>query len=57
MSDVYELKGTERKVESTEKVECGDIVTTQYFQGDVLVRQDKNVIVDAKWLALQGLIR
>lgn len=51
MSDVYELKGTERKVERTEKVDCGDIVTTEYFEGDKLVRVDKNVIVDAAFMA------
>ena len=57
MSDVYELTGKELKNEFIEKVECGDIVTTQYFLDGALVRQDKNVIVDAAWLALQGLIR
>lgn len=42
---------------STEKVECGDIVTTQHFEDGKLVRQDKTVIVDAKWLALQGMVK
>ncbi len=53
---VYELTGTERKEESTEKVECGDIITTKYFNGDALVRVDKNVIVDAVFMAkaIQG---
>ena len=53
---IYELTGVERKEESTEKVECGDIVTTKYFIGDSLVRVDKNVIVDAVFMtkAIQG---
>ena len=51
MSDAYELNGTERKEESTEKVECGDIITTKYFVGDELVRVDKNVIVDSAFMA------
>ena len=56
MSEVYELNGTERKEELTEKVECGDIITTKYFVGTELVRVDKNVIVDAAFMmkALQG---
>lgn len=52
----YKLTGYEQKEESTEKVECGEIVTTKYFNGDKLVRVDKTVNVDAQFLmaALQG---
>ncbi len=53
---MYELTGKEQKIESTEKVECGEVITTQYFLDEVLVRQDKNIIVDAVFMtkALQG---
>ena len=49
---MYELKGNEKREESTETIECGDIITVKYFNGDKLVRVDKQVMVSAEFLAL-----
>ena len=48
---MYILKGNELKEESTEKVECGDVITTKYWNGDKLVRVDKTVNVDAVFMS------
>ena len=54
---MYELKGNEIKEESIQKVECGDVITTKYWNGDKLVRVDKTVNVDAVFMsrAFSGL--
>lgn len=56
----YELTGVERKEESTQKVECGEVITTSYFLDGVIdpVRVDKTVNVDPIWFgkAIQGLL-
>jgi hypothetical protein len=48
---MYRLTGNERIEESTDKVECGEVVTTKYFNGDELVRVDKAVNVDPKFMS------
>lgn len=48
---MYELKGNEVVEKSTEKIECGEAITTKYFNGDKLVRVDKEINVDAAFLA------
>lgn len=50
MTGLYELKGTERKEETTQKVECGEVITTTYYQDDRVVRVDKTVNVDATFM-------
>lgn len=51
---MYELKGNEKIEKSTVTVECGDIITTKYFNGDKLVRVDKEVMVSAEFLSLSA---
>lgn len=55
---MYTLTGNEHIEESTEKVECGDMITTTYKVDDTIVRVDKTLNVDAVFMtkALQGQI-
>lgn len=48
---MYELTGTERKEEIRSKAPCGNIVTTNYYVGDILVRTDQDVQVDAAFIS------
>jgi hypothetical protein len=47
---MYEPTGKEKIEKTTEKAPCGNIVTTKYFLDGALVRQDKEVIVDAEFM-------
>ncbi len=53
---MYKITGHEQKKVSTQKIDCGEVVTTEYFDSDKLVRVDKTVNVSGEWLALQGLV-
>jgi hypothetical protein len=54
-NEIY--KPNEMKVrEYSEKVPCGDAITTQYFEDEKLIRQDVKIIVDSKYLDLHGKI-
>ena len=52
MTTVYELKGSERKEITTEKVPAGDCVTTSYFDpaSGELLRRDIEIRVDPRLL-------
>ncbi len=51
MSEVADITGCEKR-ETIKDVECGKIVTTEYFSADgTLVRKDVNVQVSEIYLA------
>ena len=59
MSDIIEITPDMRVVKFTETVECGEIITTQYFKDGVEkpVRQDKEINVSLEFMmkAIQGV--
>lgn len=55
--DIYELRGNEVVKKTTTKIDCGDCVTTKYFDpisGEEL-RTDVEILVDP--VLMQGLIK
>ena len=49
---MYKLTGKELVAQTIEKVPCGHSVTTQYYIGEKLVRQDVEIQVDEKTFGL-----
>ena len=49
MDDISTQVGLEKKISITD-VDCGKCITTTYFDGNTLVRQDVEIVVDAQFL-------
>ena len=54
---IYELTGTERKEITREKIPCGEVVKTSYYdpESGTLLRRDVNIEVSEEFAKTSGL--